>query len=550
MKRMILIFMFFQVSLGKWIYAQSFDHSNLPIIIINTNGATIPDEPKIIANMGIIDNGIGKINKITDKYNNYNGKIGIEVRGSTSQQFPKKQYAVSLWDSTGNEIEQSLLGLPSESDWILFAPYNDKTLIRDALMYKLSNEIGRYASRSRFCELILNQNYMGVYVLFEKIKRNKNRVPISKLTAADSTGDAITGGYIFKVDKDDSNTEPYNTSNYPPYNNAWQTVKYFYHYPNSDNITAKQKKYLKEFISTFENKMMSGNYTDPQTGYYNTVNFDSFVDNFLLNELAKNVDAYKLSSYFFKDKDSKDTRINAGPIWDFNLSLGNCNYYRGWLTDGWHLKFTFEDSKSLQDPFLPPFWSKKIFDDPKFLKRAAEKWNILKINTLNTNHIFHTIDSLTTLLDTAKTRNFVKWPVLSTYVWPNYYVGGNYQNEITYLKNFISGRINWMNNTLATYISIEKDKNSGEIKDFELLQNYPNPFNPSTEISYRLSVVSNVKLQIYDVLGKEVKTLVNERQNAGIYKVKFDAENLSSGIYIAKLQTDGNSKNIKMLLMK
>ena len=159
----------------------SFTSSNLPIVVINTHGQQIPDDYKIIADMGIIYNGEGVRNNLTDPFNNYNGKIGIEIRGSSSQMFPKKQYAVETKDANGNDLDVSLLGFPPEEDWILYAPYNDKSLIRDVLVYKLANDMGRYASRSKFCELVLNGEYMGIYVLFEKIKRDANRVNIKKM---------------------------------------------------------------------------------------------------------------------------------------------------------------------------------------------------------------------------------------------------------------------------------------------------------------------------------------------------------------------------------
>jgi spore coat protein CotH len=139
-----------------------FTSSNLPIVVINTNGQEIPDAYKITADMGIIYNGEGVRNFLTDPYNNYSGKIGIEIRGSTSQWFPKKQYAVETRDALGNDLDVSLLGFPQESDWILFAPYNDKSLMRDVLAYKIASSMGRYASRSKFCEVVLNGEYVGV----------------------------------------------------------------------------------------------------------------------------------------------------------------------------------------------------------------------------------------------------------------------------------------------------------------------------------------------------------------------------------------------------
>jgi hypothetical protein len=115
----------------------AFTSSNLPIIILNTNGQQIMDDPKIKVDMAIIYNGAGVTNTVTDPPNHYNGKVGIEIRGSSSQMFPKKQYSIELMDENDEELEAPLLGMPTEEDWVLFAPYNDKTLMRDVLAYRV-----------------------------------------------------------------------------------------------------------------------------------------------------------------------------------------------------------------------------------------------------------------------------------------------------------------------------------------------------------------------------------------------------------------------------
>ena len=177
--------------------AQTFTSSNLPIVVINTNGQTILDDPKIMADMGIVYNGPGVRNNVTDAFNHYNGKIGIEIRGQSSQSFPMKSYGFELWDNAGSSKSQSILGMPSESDWVLYAPYTDKTLMRNFLAYTMSREMGHWAANSRYVEVMLNNQYVGIYVLMEKVKRNNNRVSISKLNTTDISGDAVTGGYIF-----------------------------------------------------------------------------------------------------------------------------------------------------------------------------------------------------------------------------------------------------------------------------------------------------------------------------------------------------------------
>ncbi|MEJ2506336.1 MAG: CotH kinase family protein [Ignavibacteriaceae bacterium] len=262
------IFVFISFTFIKaQIESVTFNSSNLPIFVINTHGQRIPDEPKIEVDLGIIYNGEGIRNKITDPFNEFNGKIAIEIRGSSSQMFPKKQYGFETIDSTGEDKDVSLLGFPAESDWILYAPYSDKSLIRNVLAYKLANNIGRYASRSRLCELVLNDEYMGVYVLLEKIKRNKDRVDISKLTEADTTGDNLTGGYILKIDKKDGGYNSGWYSDYRPYSNAWQTIYIQYHYPKPESILDVQKKYIKSFVDSFETTMNSPEFADTLKGY-------------------------------------------------------------------------------------------------------------------------------------------------------------------------------------------------------------------------------------------------------------------------------------------
>lgn len=158
-----------------------FSSSNLPIVVIETGPQEIVDDPRITATMGIINNGDDAVNHLTDPYNDYLGYISIEYRGATSQAFPKKSYGFETQDHSGENRNVSLMGLPEENDWVLYAPYSDKSLIRNILSYRLFREMGHYAPRTRLCELVVNGDYLGVYVLVEKIKRDRNRLDIATL---------------------------------------------------------------------------------------------------------------------------------------------------------------------------------------------------------------------------------------------------------------------------------------------------------------------------------------------------------------------------------
>lgn len=516
-----------------------FTSSDLPIVIINTNGQEIPNNDKIMADMGVIWNGDGVRNYLTDPRNHYNGKIGIELRGSSTLMFPKKGYAVETRDSAGENLNVNLLGFPSENDWVFNATYNDKTLMRDVVMYDAARKTGRYASRSKYFELVLNGEYRGVYILFEKIKQDKNRVDIKGLDPDDITGDAVTGGYLIKVDKLDGEPNEGWTSNYPAYPGCTFPIWYLYHDPNNEDIVTQQSNYIKSFITNFEMVMYNNLYADTSIGFPKIADETSFADFFLVNEFAKNVDGFRLSTYMHKDRDSRNPKLVMGPVWDFNGGLGNANYYDSWINTGWELDFLTSDQNFLTtDQFQVPFWWKKLKEWPRFKSLIKDRWNVLKTTAFDRTRIFNVIDSVANHLAESRVRNFQKWPVLGVWVWPNYYVGQTYQDEITYLKNWITGRLLWMNSAINLFTSVDEEKPLIPAK-LEVA-NYPNPFssgslsgNASTLVTFTAPSEGTVSVKMYDSRGSLVKELQNGRVTPGHHELRVVPEylNISSGFY-------------------
>lgn len=410
----------------------------LPEVYINTHGQNIVDEPKIDADIKIID---------ADEEINYEGPIGIEIRGQSSQMFPKKQYGFETRDSENEDLSVSLLDFPEEEDWILHAPYSDKSLLRNVIMYDLSRSIGRYASRVKFVNLYLNNTYDGVYILMEKLKRDNNRIDINKLKDDENTGEDVTGGYILKIDKEDEYNE-YNciTSSYPP-NHATsnQTIKFVYDTPDAEDITSEQREYISTYLSDFEDALKSGSFADTSTGYSKYIDVNSFVDFFLLNEISNNVDGYRLSTWLVKDKNAK---LTIGPIWDFNLAFGNADYCSGGEYDVWAYKF---NSRCSGDYWVIPFWWERLLEDENFTAKIKSRWNELKGNEFSKTSINQIIDTyVDTLTESGSiAKNFYRWPVLDEYVWPNNYIGYSYSNEISYLKGWISSRLLWLDSEIA-----------------------------------------------------------------------------------------------------
>ena len=412
----------------------NFQESNLPIVMIDTYGEDIVDEPRIDAYMGVINNANG-INNIGDNFNDYDGKITIEKRGNSSQDQEKPPYRFETVDNNAENNNVQLLGFPEENDWILYAPWSDKSLLRNVLIYSLSNEMGRYAPRSKFVELYLNDEYRGVYVLMEKIKRDKNRVAISVLNPDENSGDNVTGGYILKFDWAETG------DNNGGFYSLIDEMRYNYHYPKADEISTQQKDYIQTFINSYENVMNSNNY-NTENGYSKFIDVESFIDFIILQEISRNVDAYGLSSYVYKDKESINNKLTAGPIWDFNHGFGNCDYYKAWETDGWNISYIYDDMDQRA------FWWLKLWDEENFKGMVKDRYNELRLSVLSTNNVNSKIDEYVSTLGNSVNRNFTKWPILGEYIWPNYQVFDTHQEEIVYLKSWINNRLTWMDSEL------------------------------------------------------------------------------------------------------
>lgn len=422
----------------------------VPELFINTLGNTIVNEPKKPATLTVL---------VTDTIT-LKAQIGIELRGSSSLYFDQKSYGFEFRNSAGEGIDTTILDLPKEEDFILYGPANDKSLLRNVIIYELSNQIGWYASRTRFVQLHINGSYNGLYVLMEKIKRNKNRVNISKI-ASDNTG-----GYIIKIDKSsgDATGKPDNYYDesfswrssfdpsgtllgFAPYGPKKGTETYFiYEYPKPDNITTAQKDYIKKYIDDFEKALLSQSFKDASSGYRNFIDVDSFIDYFLLNELSHNPDAYRLSTILYKDKSAK---LKIGPIWDFNLAFGNDS--RTAIAAPYNWAYNFNNYYP-SDGWLVNFWWKRLLSDPFFTNQLKSRWANLRSHAFSESNIYSIIDSKISLLTSHKSivRHFARWNFLGVKLPFNGFVGQTYQEEVDYLKNWIRQRLLWMDQNISS----------------------------------------------------------------------------------------------------
>ncbi|MFO1461142.1 MAG: CotH kinase family protein [Verrucomicrobiota bacterium] len=418
--------------------AQSTFSSNLPLLLVDTLGRAIQEGSRTPCYFTVIDPGQDRAS--WTRAPSLQSRGGIEVRGSSSTQFPKKSYGLELVSEDNADRHLPILGLPEESDWVLYAPYTDKTLIRDVLAYQLSNEIGRYAPRTRLVEVYVNRtgtidnsDYQGVYVLVEKLKGGPDRVDIPQVESTDVREPEVTGGYILKKDRLDGNDSSFTTPHGQELGLEW---------PHARELSTNQTLWIRGFINRFESALYGARYRDPVNGYAAFIDPDAFIDHHWLVEVAKNIDGYRLSTFMHKDRGG---RLRMGPIWDYNLSFGNANYNDGQNPSGWYAS---------QVGGTDYLWYGRLFQDADYTQRHYDRWPSLRTNVLTTEHVLSLVDGYTNLLAEAQERNFKKWRILGQYVWPNAFIGSTYGEEIGFLKDWITGRLAWIDSSMLRWPAV------------------------------------------------------------------------------------------------
>ncbi len=382
--------------------------TGLPIVYINTNG-----------NQSItskIDSVVGtvSIDSNTTHFASYTGSAYYFVHGNTTAGFPKLPYKMIL------DSKSPLLGMPTATNWILLANYDDKTLLRNYLAFQLGHMFEmQWTPSSQFVEVVLNGSYIGNYQLTEEVEQDKSRLDIHKMSTSDETGDDLTGGYLLEADnklEDDDHVRFATTS---------QNNSLVVHSPSK--ITTDQLAYISNYVSTAENALYGSSFIDLANGYRKYINPTSFVDYFLVNEFSRNNDAdFWSSTYMFKDKDSL---LNIGPIWDFDIAFGNTSYNGNNLNTGWYMATTGT-------------WFSRLLQDPYFKNLTIARWKQMRTN-LDSLDIM--VDAMSNNLNESQKQNFTIWPILNTIIQGAAPVAyGSYDGEINNLKQWIDGRLAWM----------------------------------------------------------------------------------------------------------
>ncbi len=367
-------------------------------------------------------------------------RAGIEVRGSSSANFPKKSYSVETWDGSNNDLAVSLLGMPKESDWVLYAPYTDKTFMNNYLTYELHEAMGHYAVRRRFVEVFLDRSggtlsyasdYVGIYVLLEKIKIDKERVDIAKLSPSDTAEPNITGGYLIKKDRlQDADDVPFTVNGGSGF--ASQTLGI--EDPKKGAVTQVQIDWIRDYMNQFAAALGSSTFADTRA-YTNYIDVDSFVDQHWIVEFAKNIDGYRLSNFMHKDRGGK---LKMDPVWDWNLSFGNADYLQGEATNTWYYT-------QVGDGEYP--WFRRLFQDPDFNQRYIDRWGDLRTTVFHPTNVQARITRIAAEINEATARDYQKWPRMGNYVWPNppgIVPITTFSGMVDWIKRWSNGRYYWI----------------------------------------------------------------------------------------------------------
>ncbi len=449
--------------------------SHLPLVVLDSFGVNVdavtnsaqPRPHRLTYGVVIDRDPTSGFASIASPVTDFQGRGGTHVRGDSSSGFAQKSYAWETWDNNDEDKDASFLGMPPDSDWALHGPYTDKTFFRNLLTYEKMRELhgdenGR-AMRTRLVEVLFNQgagepvsysDYRGVYVLMERIKRGNNRVDIAKLNDLAKDPALIEGGYIFRRDRTSAD------------GNTPLPVGMHSHTPNI--LNAPQTTYLTNYLNAFNNALNGANFAHPTLGYAPYIDVDSFIENWWFVEIMKQIDGYRLSTYFYKDRGGK---IFAAPLWDYNLSLGNADYLAGDQPTGWYWNQT--DS----------YWWARLRQDPNYELRNWDRYWEMRRGIFATPSILAYIDQLKaeavnnsptavtnsmalgagtpSTAENAAMRHYRKYPVLGSYLWPNaggapgssatlnprpWQVNTTFQSEVDWMKNWLSTRLNWLDN--------------------------------------------------------------------------------------------------------
>ncbi len=412
--------------------------SNLPLLVVLSNGDLHDAASQYIpVSFQVHDVGEDGRTALLGAAS-VSSRAAVKERGSSTAGEPKHSYALELReDYSDDDDREALLGMPADSDWVLYAPLDyDRSLIRDALAFRLSNDLGRYAPRTRFVEVFCTEagkavrehSYKGVYVLMERVKIAADRVDITQLGPDDRSEPEVTGGYLFKLDRPGDSETGFEAGT------AGGAISYEFPFVNVDPeeavIQREQDAYLRSTLDDVADALTAPDHAHDGVPYGDLLDVDAWVDHHILNMYAKNPDALRLSAYMYKDREGP---IVAGPLWDLDRSMGCTDDDRSSDPTAWDATDVTTDTTAM---FTYGLYG-PLFDDPAFTIAYWARFAGLLDDTLSDEHVGAVIDEMAGGLGEAAARNYARWPHYPP-------AEGGFDAEIGALKAWTTARHAWI----------------------------------------------------------------------------------------------------------
>ena len=399
----------------------------LPVFRINTENAyPILDKKNYIPGTVVIEDPDGAYWD-TPRLEVKIVENGVRGRGNSTWDMPKKPYKIKF------DEKISIFGLGEDKEWVLLANYADKTLLRNVVAMKLSEIVGMEWTPSMLpVEVYLNDEYMGCYTFSEHKKVSKYRVDLDIVGESDNSGDAVTGDYYMEIEQNMDETTCFRTS----------ICGIPMMFSDPEVPTAAQYDYIVGYFYDAENALMGSNFTDPENGWQKYIDIESFAKAYIVNELTKNIDGnMRKSSFITKEKGKK---LEMYHLWDYDLTLGNCNYLDDEFgatdgPEGWFIKDF--SCNYWTHGWNHTNWYTRLTDDPAFCAKVKEIWDK---HHQELSSIPDFIDVKAMIMEDAQKRNFKRWDILNISVWPNVVVKGTYAGEVEYLKDYYTKRFRWL----------------------------------------------------------------------------------------------------------
>jgi len=401
--------------------------TNLPDVIIHTTNAA-----EILNREDYVRGTISFISENGTKIHTDN--LDIRGRGNASwSMFPKKPYRIKL------DHKSRVLGLPAnERSWTLINNYGDKTLMRNLLAFDLSQRLQMsYTPAGVPVNVYLNGEFKGCYQLCDHVEVATNRVEVVKITPGDIAMPNLSGGYCLKIDA------------YAYSEKLWFSsqsgIPVSFKYPQQDGIVSAQYNYIRSHFNLMETAVFSSNYKDPVNGYRKYLDTETFIRFFLVGEFSGNTDTY-WQTFIYKKRGND--QFFWGPVWDSDLAYENDNrtYPINTRTGN---EWIFASTGSVCHGRVREMVN-RLLTDTEFVNQMKSIWAYYRDQKIiNEEALLGVVDQYAIELEASQKLNHIRWGKLNEKVHQNPKTYGSYAGEVENVKNYIKGRIKWMDNKLG-----------------------------------------------------------------------------------------------------